>query len=93
MDLNSQGRDKHTASGQTGSQRRGDGLGGGPAGQGGLGRPSSGGSFGKRAAFGGGGLGVILLIAAFFLFGGNGGSAGDLLGSLAGGDGSPAPQQ
>ncbi len=93
MDLNSQGRDKHTASGQTGSQRRGDGLGGGPAGQGGLGRPSSGGSFGKRAAFGGGGLCVILLIAAFFLFGGNGGSAGDLLGSLAGGDGSPAPQQ
>ena len=71
-------RQKNVTSGGSGVHRRGDGLGTGQVGNGSGGRPSNGGG-GKRAiTFGGGGLGLILIL--LFSLMGNGGLGG-LLGS------------
>ena len=85
-----QGRRKNVTSGGSGAHRRGDGLGTGPVGSGSYsGGPTGGGGGAKRAAAGGGGLITLLIIGfiIFKLFGSSGGGAGDLLGSLTGGNG------
>ncbi|HAJ97449.1 MAG TPA: peptidase C11 [Ruminococcus sp.] len=74
-------REKNVTSGGSGVHRRGDGLGTGQVGNGSGGRPSNGG-MGTRAAFGGGGLGLILIL--IFTLMGNGGLGG-LLSSDDGG--------
>lgn len=84
-----QGRRKNVTSGGSGAHRRGDGLGTGPVGSGSYSGGSTGGGGGaKRAAAGGGGLITLLIIGfiIFKMFSGSGGGAGDLLGSLTGGE-------
>lgn len=84
-----QGRRKNVTSGGSGAHRRGEGLGTGPVGSGSYsgGQTSGGGGGAKRAAAGGGGL-ITLLIIGFIIFKIiGGGGAGNLLGSLTGGDG------
>ncbi|MBR1457935.1 MAG: peptidase C11, partial [Oscillospiraceae bacterium] len=78
-------RDKNVTSGGSGVHRRGDGLGTGPVGQGGPGRPSGGGT-GMRAAAGGGGLALIAIVV-IMLLSGNSGSGSGLLSALLGGGG------
>lgn len=78
-------RDKNVTSGGSGVHRRGDGLGTGPVGQGGPGRPSGGGT-GMRAAAGGGGLALIAIVVVMLLSG-NSGSGSGLLSALLGGGG------
>lgn len=84
-----QGRRKNVTSGGSGVHKRGDGLGTGPVGSGSYSGGSTGGGGGaKRAAAGGGGIITLLIIGfiIFKMFSGSGGGAGDLLGSLTGGN-------
>ncbi|MCR4647098.1 MAG: peptidase C11, partial [Oscillospiraceae bacterium] len=80
-------REKNVTSGGSGVGRRGSGLGSGPVGQGGPGRPSGGG-INKGAAIGGGGglVALIVVLIAVFGGGGSGGGSSELLGTLLGGD-------
>ena len=75
-------RDKNVTSGGSGVHRRGDGLGTGPVGQGGPGRPSGGGNGMRAGAIGGGSI-LVVIIGIVLALTGN----GDLANSLLGGGG------
>ena len=78
-------RDKNVTSGGNGVHRRGDGLGTGPVGQGGPGRPSGGGNGVRAGAIGGGSI-IIIIIAVVLALSGNGSLANMLLGGGGAGD-------
>ena len=78
-------RDKNVTSGGNGVHRRGEGLGTGPVGQGGPGRPSGGGNGVRAGAIGGGSI-IIIIIAVVLALSGNGSLANMLLGGGGAGD-------